>query len=70
MKDCECRDGIKRVRDNFINSFKIIFIILLDIIFYDIIESNYKICFYFKKKIKHIPFNKIKLSMKLGIKNN
>lgn len=70
MEDYRHENIIEHIEYNFIKSFKIVFTILSDIIFCDILKSNYKINFYFKKNIRYIPFNEIKLIMKLGIKNN
>lgn len=70
MKDRKRENGIKHIEDDFTKSFKIVFTILLGIILCGTSESSYKVNFYFKKQIKYILFNKIELTMKLGIKNN
>ncbi len=70
IEDRGRENGIERVRDDFTESFEIVFIIFSGIILCDIPESNYKVSFYFRKKSRYIPFNKIELKVKLGIKDN
>lgn len=61
MEDHGHKNIIEHIEDDFIKSFEIVFTILLGIIFCDTLKSNYKINFYFKKNIRYIPFNEIKV---------
>ncbi len=70
MEDRGRGNGIERVGDDFTKSFEIVFTILLGKILCGTLKSSYKVSFYFRKKIRYIPFNEIELTMKLGIKDN
>ncbi len=70
MEDRRRGNGIERVGDDFTKSFEIVFTILSGIILCGPPESSYKVSFYFRKKTRYIPFNKIEFTVKLGIKDN
>ncbi len=69
-EDCELQNRIEHVGDDFTKRFKIVFIILSNIIFCGKSKSSYKINFYFKKKTKYVMLSEIELKVKSRIKNN
>ena len=71
MEDRVRGNRIERMGDNFTKNFEIVFTILSGIIILcGTQESSYNVSFYFRKKIRYIPFNEIELTVKLRIKDN